>query len=339
LHQKHEFALDRVYGENTQTESLYQEAAQDLVPWIWAGGIGTLFAYGQTGSGKTFTVTGITNLVARDMFAMDAVDNRELHVCCFEILGKKAYGTVIPFPSFLLVLNSPDLLDNRRVFSIMEDSFGAMQLVGAHEQRPTSEAAFLSLIKTSALLRTSAPTAKNDQSSRSHAIYRIRIVNPSTPSVPCGELYLVDLAGSEGSADSASHSAARLAETKDINSSLSILKDCIRGRTLWALQPEKATVHIPWRASKLTQVLKHVFNTTGERACKTIVVACVAPSIVDSAHSKNTLRYAEMLKVPVPKRKKGVDAMAPSTWTNTLVKEWIAHNVCTPCRDPTPPTN
>lgn len=209
----------------------------------------------------------------------------------------------------------------------MEDSFGTVQLVGVQEQRPTSEDTFLALLQASSLLRTSAPTAKNDQSSRSHAIYRIRIVNPSEPSQPCGELYLVDLAGSEGSSDSASHSVDRLAETKDINTSLSILKDCIRGRTLWALQPENP-VHIPWRGTKLTQVLKHVFAITGQRACKTIVVACVAPSIVDSAHTKNTLRYAEMLKVPVPKRKKVTDIMTPSTWTNAMLKEWIANNVC-----------
>lgn len=208
----------------------------------------------------------------------------------------------------------------------MEDSFGAVQLVGVQEQRPTSEAAFLALLQTSALLRTSAPTAKNDQSSRSHAIYRVRIVNPNEPTQTCGELFLVDLAGSEGSSDSASHSVDRLAETKDINTSLSILKDCIRGRTLWALQPEK-TIHIPWRGTKLTQVLKHVFTTTGQRACKTIVVACVAPSIVDSAHTKNTLRYAEMLKVPVPKRKRVMDITTPSTWTNAVLKEWIANNV------------
>lgn len=87
-----------------RTENLYQDVAH-LVPWVWAGGIGTLFAYGQTGSGKTFTVTGITNLLARDMFAMAEVDNRELHVCCFEILGKKSYGTAIPI-SFPLPTHS-----------------------------------------------------------------------------------------------------------------------------------------------------------------------------------------------------------------------------------------
>lgn len=93
--QKHEFAVDRVYGaDSSKTEKIYGEVAQELVPWIWGGGISTLFAYGQTGSGKTFTVTGITNLVVDEIMAMAMaeVENHELYVCCFELLGKKAYG-------------------------------------------------------------------------------------------------------------------------------------------------------------------------------------------------------------------------------------------------------
>jgi kinesin family protein 2/24 len=307
------------------------------VPWVWAGGISTIFAYGQTGSGKTYTVTGITNLVIKEIMAMVGIESREINVCCFEVLGKKAYGTWFStFDNLIHWLIFLDLLDNRHIFSIMEDSFGTVHLVGVQEKRPSSEQDFLDIIRMSSLLRTSAPTAKNDQSSRSHAIHRIRIVNKSDPGAVDGELFLVDLAGSEGSEDSRNHSAERLAETKDINTSLSILKDCIRGRSLWGLQQlqpipqKKGSIHIPWRSSKLTQVLKHVFGTQEERACKTLVIACVAPSIVNSAHSKNTLRYAEMLKVPVPKTKRQKDTKNPAGWTNENVKQWIAENVSDP---------
>jgi kinesin family member 2/24 len=215
----------------------------------------------------------------------------------------------------------------------MEDTFGVMQLVGVQEKRPTSASEFHSIFETSSKLRTSAATAKNEQSSRSHSIYRIRAVNKASKDTPDGEFFLVDLAGSEGSQDSKDHSAERLAETKDINTSLSVLKDCIRGRTLWGLQQmnsgpaAKKAIHIPWRSSKLTQVLKHVFATQNEQACKTLIVACVAPSIVDSAHSKNTLRYAEMLKVPVPKSKNQRDPLDPRGWSNEKTKKWISENV------------
>lgn len=84
--------MDRVYGPDNNTENIYTEVAQELIPWIWAGGISTLFAYGQTGSGKTYTVTEITNLVVDEMIEMAKTENREFYVCCFELLGKKAYG-------------------------------------------------------------------------------------------------------------------------------------------------------------------------------------------------------------------------------------------------------
>jgi kinesin family protein 2/24 len=215
----------------------------------------------------------------------------------------------------------------------MEDTFGVMRLVGVQEKCPTSASEFHSIFETSAKLRTSAPTAKNEQSSRSHSIYRIRVVNKANNNMPDGEFFLVDLAGSEGSQDSKDHSAERLAETRDINTSLSVLKDCIRGRTLWGLQQSdsgpaaKRAIHIPWRSSKLTQVLKHVFATQNEQACKTLVIACVAPSIVDSAHSKNTLRYVEMLKVPVPKSNNQRDPLDPRWWSNAKIKKWISENV------------
>lgn len=147
-----------------------------------------------------------------------------------------------------------------------------------------------------------------------------------------GEFFLADLAGSEGSQVSKDQSIERLAETKDINTSLPVLKDCIRGRTLWGLQqmgPSTATkkvIHIPCRSSKLTQVLKHIFATQNEQACKTLVIASVAPSIVDSVHSKNTLRFAEILKVPIPKSKNQRDPLDPRWWSNTRTKELISGN-------------
>lgn len=87
-------------------------------------------------------------------------------------------------------------------------------------------------------------------------------------------------------------------------------------------------MHIPFRSTKLTQVLKSAFHVNSTQTCKTIVIACINPSILDVAHSKNTLRYAEMLKVPIPKAKpRAFDARIPTTWANKDVQEWIGKNV------------
>lgn len=225
-----------------------------------------------------------------------------------------------------------DLLNERNPISVLEDPFGVMQLVGVLEKKPTTSEEFLGLIDIAKELRSTETTTKNDQSSRSHAICRIRVVNKEAPNSPEGSFLLVDLAGSEASADTQNHSRERMAETREINKSLTTLKDCIRARALWSIGRGEASqkhVHIPFRTSKLTQVLKSAFDVSNTQTCKTLVIACINPSILDVAHSKNTLRYAEMLKVPVPKAKpRPFDGRIPTTWENKHVQEWISKNVC-----------
>eukprot|EP00959_Pyramimonas_sp_CCMP1952_P459460 9478298-Pyramimonas_sp.AAC.1 len=49
-------------------------------------------------------------------------------------------------------------------------------------------------------------------------------------------------------------------ETKKINLSLMALKDCIRARTLASAPGAAVGAHIPYRRSKLTTLLKDVFD-------------------------------------------------------------------------------
>ena len=89
-----------------------------------------------------------------------------------------------------------------------------------------------------------------------------------------GKLYIIDLAGSERAKDSKDHSKERMAETKEINSSLSALKECIRARTQ-ASMPGAGGLHVPYRRSKLTLLMKDVFDIGCTRLCSTVVVtAC-----------------------------------------------------------------
>jgi kinesin family protein 2/24 len=140
----------------------------------------------------------------------------------------------------------------------------------------------------------------------------------------------VDLAGSEIAADFAQHGVEQMRETREINKSLSVLKDCIRGRaqlgnTLLGTYKKE---YVPFRHSVLTKTLKHIFDPAAGRDCKTAVVACLNPSYMDVAASKNTLRYAEMLRVPVAKPPKLVyNENDPKTWSNEQVRAWITTNV------------
>lgn len=227
-----------------------------------------------------------------------------------------------------MVADLVDLLNTRRPVAILEDSFGITQLTGALEQEVTSAEGMLALIDTATAFRRTEATHKNDSSSRSHAICRIRIQNPGMPAAEDGVLYLIDLAGSEAARDTAAHDAQRMKETREINASLSVLKDCIRGKAEADAGAKGRKPHVPFRQSALTKVLKHVFDPAGMRTCKTVVVGCVNPCLADVGPSKNTLRYAETLRVLVPKSKGGkYDPKAPMTWSNEQAREWIEKNV------------
>ncbi|EFQ31138.1 kinesin motor domain-containing protein [Colletotrichum graminicola M1.001] len=183
---------------------------------------------------------------------------------------RKVYACIIE----LAGNSSFDLLNSRKPISILEDSFGVTQLAGPMEFEVTEAATLLDLIDIAASFRRTASTLKNDASSRSHAICRIHIENPEIPTADDGILYLVDLAGSEAARDVANYTADCMKEACEINMSFF-----------------------------LTKILKHVFDPAGRRSCKTVVVACVNPSLLDAGAGKNTLKYAEMLRVLLPKTK------------------------------------
>ena len=290
----------------------YDDLVLDLPPLAWNGGTGTLFAYGQTGSGKTFTVSRLEERVVQALMRGTLPGERQILMTMVELAGNSAF----------------DLLHSRRPVSILEDSLGVTQLSGADEHLVEDEAEAMRLIKKATFFRRTAPTRKNDGSSRSHGICRIRIADPATGSD--GLLYLVDLAGSEAARDVAVHGADRMRETREINISLSVLKDCIRAKAqadVASRRPKKT--HVPFRQSALTKVLKHVFDPPAGRPCKTVVIACVNPSLGDAGASKNTLRYAEMLRVVLPATAKKPHSalVAPGAWSNAQLQDWISKNV------------
>ena len=138
--------------------------------------------------------------------------------------------------------------------------------------------------------RTTFATEANDTSSRSHAICQVLLRDRSTSKLR-GKLSLVDLAGSERGTDTKSHNRDRRTESAEINKSLLALKECIR-----ALDTNNGggnNRHVPYRGSKLTQVLKDCFT---HNLARTTMIATVSPGSSSADHTVNTLRYADRIK-------------------------------------------
>ena len=103
-----------------------------------------------------------------------------------------------------------------------------------------------------------------------------------------GRLTFIDLAGSERGADTSKCDRQTRLEGAEINTSLLALKEVIR-----ALATGGTMQHIPFRGSKLTQVLKDSFVGVDARS---VMIACVAPNFSNCEHTLNTLRYADRVK-------------------------------------------
>jgi len=159
-------------------------------------------------------------------------------------------------------------------------------VVGLTETEVASVDDVLALITRGNNLRTSGKTSANSNSSRSHAVFQILLRTGTRRRPLHGKFSLIDLAGNERGAVSSSADRQTRLEGAEINKSLLALKECIR-----ALGRKGA--HLPFRASKLTQVLRDSF--IGERA-RTCMIAMIGPSMASCEHTLNTLRYADRVK-------------------------------------------
>jgi len=148
----------------------------------------------------------------------------------------------------------------------------------------------LKLIQHGNAARTSGQTSANSNSSRSHAVFQI-VLRPMGTTKIHGKFSFIDLAGNERGVDTSSADRQTRMEGAEINKSLLALKECIRALG-------KQSAHLPFRVSKLTQVLRDSF--IGEKS-KTCMIAMISPGLSSCEHTLNTLRYADRVKELVVK--------------------------------------
>ncbi|NXA66640.1 KI13B protein, partial [Mohoua ochrocephala] len=253
-----------------------------------------IFAYGQTGSGKSYTMMGTVDqpgLIPRlcsGLFERAQKEENEEQSFKVEVSYMEIYNEKVR-----------DLLDpkgSRQSLKVREHSVYGPYVDGLSKLAVASYKDIESLMSEGNKSRTVAATNMNEESSRSHAVFKIILthtlydVQSGTSGEKVGKLSLVDLAGSERATKTGA-AGDRLKEGSNINKSLTTL-----GLVISALADQAAGKNknkfVPYRDSVLTWLLK---DSLGGNS-KTAMVATVSPAADNYDETLSTLRYADRAK-------------------------------------------
>ncbi|KAF3850916.1 hypothetical protein F7725_012688 [Dissostichus mawsoni] len=183
-----------------------------------------------------------------------------------------------------------DLLNRKTKLRVLEDGKQQVQVVGLQEKDVKCTEEVLKLIEVGNSCRTSGQTSANAHSSRSHAVFQIILRRKGKMH---GKFSLIDLAGNERGADTSSADRQTRLEGAEINKSLLALKVCRLDGCCKIAGLGRNKPHTPFRASKLTQVLRDSFIGENSRTC---MIATISPGMTSCENTLNTLRYANRVK-------------------------------------------
>ncbi|GFZ12464.1 kinesin 2 [Actinidia rufa] len=309
--QKSYFTFDKVFMPDAAQENVFVEISQ-LVQSALDGYKVCIFAYGQTGSGKTYTMMGRPGsptekgLIPRSLEQIfqtrQSLQSQgwkyEMQVSMLEIYNEMIRDLLSASQSCSDVSRTESGVAGKQ-YAIKHDANGNTHVsdLTIVDVRSSREVSFL--LDQAARSRSVGKTQMNEQSSRSHFVFTLRIsgANESTEQQVQGVLNLIDLAGSERLSKSGA-TGDRLKETQAINKSLSSLSDVI-----FALA--KKEDHVPFRNSKLTYLLQPCLGGDS----KTLMFVNVSPEPSSVGESLCSLRFAARVnacEIGIPRRQTNV---------------------------------
>ena len=336
---KRQFTYDAVFGPQVSQSALYNDIAPSLLDAFLTGYNSTIIAYGQTGSGKTYTCgseahggiggsigdddegssAGLIPRFMSDIFATLIKRSKDVD---YEVTASflEVYGEDI---HDLLSSDDESLSQQQKSLPIREDSNKVTFVPGLRTVPITNHKEAMDILDMGTMNRTTAATLMNQTSSRSHAIFTVdlrqttRCSSSSSSSTAndndevegmttMSRFTFVDLAGSERMKKTGAE-GERAREGIDINIGLFAL-----GKVINALADDgrlgrgEAMIHVPYRQTKLTRLLKDALGGNSQ----TLFMACVSPSDTNANETLSTLRYANSARNIKNKPKRNVDATA-----------------------------
>lgn len=245
------FKFNKVYGPRATQAEVYGDI-QQLIRSVLDGYNVCIFAYGQTGAGKTYTMSGPDNGSEEDW----GVNYRALNDL-FKISQsrKNTYNYEVGV-QMVEIYNEQvrDLLANdasqKKLGILVSAQNSGLAVPDANMRQVNEPSDVMGLMEIGFKNRARSTTAMNERSSRSHSVVTIHVrgTELQTGVSLHGSLHLVDLAGSER-IDRSEVIGDRLKEAQHINKSLAALGDVF-------FSLSQKSVHVPFRNSKLTQVLQ-----------------------------------------------------------------------------------
>ena len=215
------FTFNKVFGPETTQGGLFEECTKPLLESSFEKQEDTLImAYGITNAGKSYTMQGTDEnpgLTSRTLdFVFDKVERSGKHdavlISYLEIYNEKVHD---------LLNDAPNNKKQRADLKLMPDVSGRMSVQGLKEVQVSSAKEGRAVLEMGQSKRQTSDTNLNSVSSRSHAVFSIKVVDRDR----CVKFSLVDLAGSER-AGRTQNQGAKLKEAAKINNSLMALGQC-----------------------------------------------------------------------------------------------------------------
>ncbi|OQS02395.1 Kinesin motor domain containing protein [Thraustotheca clavata] len=292
-----EFQFDSTFDSTTTQTDIYEQTGiASMVANVLEGFHATIFAYGQTGSGKTFTMEGYEyeKTASRSNERVQAkpkvdVSMERIGIVPRVILNLFKAVAAATTDKILDLLN-PSMSSITKPCRLRWASNEAFYVENLTILECSASEEMLARFQDGVKQKIMASHNMNAASSRSHCIYTIYvestdIVNPED--IIKAKLSLVDLAGSERVVKTGA-TGVTLQESIGINKSLFVLRQVIQILSDQSKERSDSKLHVPYRDSKLTALLKHSLGGNSI----TLMIACLSPSDAYFDENVSTLTYA-----------------------------------------------
>ena len=312
-----EYDFSSVFEETASQLSVYQQTVQPYVQGVISGQSALVFCYGITNAGKSYTMMGPEKAIQ----PQNRKNAGDTDITTTWGLMPRAVQDLLNlcqsrYNKNLVIQMSYYEIYNERVYDLLPSSKetsltvkpptaqGTTTFKGLSSYRISNLSEGLSFIAQARRNRRSATNRINRDSSRSHAICQLRVIQQHIPGQPFSDLWLVDLAGSERAKRTG---GARQHEASTINRSLMTLNRCLTNLSAsqeLGSKKQHPSVMIPWRESKLTRLF--AAHWMGPYAARTCMIVNVHPGAADFDETQHVLSYAAVARTlqlkhePVP---------------------------------------